>query len=102
MSSEPIGTFVKVWEDGGEAICIDAAYVHSLDAAVTQWLDTGRDSVVHVGLLCGDEYAVLASAITSWRVCTPAGRARDAALEERARQEDAAYRADAGAPWSDA
>lgn len=93
-----LGTFVKVWECDG-MLCVEAGSEHAIDAAVSHYLDTGRDSLVHLCLLSGDAYTVQASRITSWRVCTPAGRRKDEAIRLAQETEDKELQAEFG--WRD-
>ena len=79
--TEELGTFVRVWEVDGGGCCFVASSENTIDAAVDRWLETNRDSLVHLTLCCGDAYAVCASRITSWRVSTPEGRRGDEMLK---------------------
>ena len=78
--TEQLGTFVKLWEKDGGGICFTEGSEHTIDAAVDHWLETGRDSIVHLVQVGGDSYHVLASHITSWSVSTAAGRRADSAI----------------------
>lgn len=93
-------SFVKVFEKDG-CFCATLGAEHALDAALSHFLDTGRDVVVTLTQLNGDVYCVRASNIDSWRISTPEGRRKDVELEALNREEHKQYRADYGLAWLD-
>jgi hypothetical protein len=54
---------------------------NSIDAAVTTYLATKKDEMLHLSMYSGLTLRVLASQITSWIVNTPDGRARDREIQ---------------------
>lgn len=96
-----LGSYLKVWESDGTNCTIMPTDKHAIDAAVQAWLDTGRDSLVYLSQINGDEYITLASRITSWRVVTPEGRRKQIELDAMSKDEDKTLKAEYGVPWED-
>jgi hypothetical protein len=78
-------SYLIVWGHDGQHVHCMAECRHRLDAAVTAYLDTSRDSVVHLDLVDGGTYATLASSINSWTDSTPEIRAN--AVRQRCERE---------------
>lgn len=88
-------TFLLVWLDGdGEPWRCEADDEPRLDAAVTQWCDSGetRDTVVLLTTTGGALFKARASRVTAWILSTPADRERERAVSE-------ALKAEGGLPW---
>lgn len=77
---------------------IDASHFHGLDAAVTQYLESGetRDQLLHLTTLDGDKLVVRASAVEAWSTNTPEGRRRFEELDVASDAERKATRAELG------
>lgn len=72
------GTYVIVFEEGGDCANVVAEDETRLDCAVAAYLDSAgtRDSLVHLTLCNGERYTVRASTVKGWKVSTPEGRLR--------------------------
>jgi hypothetical protein len=92
------GTYVVLFEENGQCRALPDA-VSSMDAAVTLFLDTGRDQLVHLTTLSGCEYVTRASLINGWMISSPETREREVHFEKKAIDEDKANRVAAGLPW---
>ena len=83
---EPPTTWINLYEK--DSLARIAAHEEShIDAAVTTYLDTGKDSLLHVEFVEGGEYCVRASQITSWYCNTAEFRGRSRALERMIEEE---------------
>lgn len=100
MTTDEIGIFIRLWE-GESSVSLEPGQEHSIDRAVHQFLETGRDSILYLTTRSGEQYHTLASNVRSWLVSTPQGRARSAELEKAATDEERALREAAGLPWMD-
>lgn len=71
-----IGTYVVVFEEGGDNANVIAEDESRLDCAVSAYLDSAgtRDSLLHLTLCNGERYTVRASHIVGWKISTPEGR----------------------------
>lgn len=94
------GIFLRVWEETGSVI-VDPAEKHSIDAAVSQWLREGRDSLLHLTTASGEEYVTRASGIQCWLLSTPEGRMRSIEIEKWTEEERKHQRAELGLGWED-
>lgn len=97
-----LGNFVKMWEHDDTSCCVIESDCYSIDAAVSQWLDTRRDSLLHLTLLNGDAYVTKASNVVSWRKVTLNGRRLDIEYQAARTEEEKAFKAEMGLPsWED-
>lgn len=78
-----LDSYLKIWEDQGVSCCMPEDE-SALDAAVSHYLDTSRDSLVHMTQINGDHYVIRASQILAWRLVTSTGRRKD--MESKAAQ----------------
>lgn len=92
--------YLVLFTDEG-ALRIEEGDKHQVDVALTEYLHSGRDSVIHLTLLDGDEYATRASLVTGWTVSTPEGRVRMQELTKLLDDEERANRMEAGLGWDD-
>lgn len=53
---------------------IEPVHKDSIDAAVSHYLDTGRDALLHLTTIPGMEVTLRASSCTAWWVSTPSVR----------------------------
>lgn len=99
--SEMPDTYLVLWEAGGSRLTVDAGDIHRIDAAVTAYLDTNRDSLLHLTTAAGEQYTTRASLITAWHLTTHQGRRRVAELEKADQDETRSLRLAVGLPWDD-
>lgn len=85
-------SYVKVYTRGDGYVLISLDDEPELDATMTKYLETMTDELLSLTLLSGSTYKVRASQITSWYLCTPAEREREAEIDEALKKES-------GAPW---
>ena len=86
-----VGTYLRVWDDEGGLILCDVLEESSIDAAVEQWISSGRqrDTILHLALAGGSsEMVMLASTITSWMISTPESRRRSAGWDAALKAEE--------------
>lgn len=95
------GTYLKLWEEDGGSVCLEADSRNPIDAAVSTWLDTKRDSLLYLTTIAGEEFVTRASRVTSWLVSTPEGRSATIAYEKAAVDEERANRVAVGLPWDE-
>lgn len=72
-------TYLAVWErtaQQGHYMRVDPAEAPRIDAAVTRYQETGRDSVLELTTMAGNPYFLVASEVTAWKISTPESRAR--------------------------
>lgn len=69
-----LGTYLLVWDNEDNCYHAESRYLQRIAEAVTQYLDTGRDSLLQLTAVSGDIYVLRASAIRVWQVTTPEGR----------------------------
>lgn len=93
-------TYLRLWEETGSVLVVQSDE-HSIDAAVSHWLETHRDGLLHLTLASGDRYVTRASNILCWLISTPQGRALAAEMEKAANDEDRANRIAVGLPWDE-
>lgn len=86
-----IGAFVRVYDASG-FVAVELDDEPRLDAAVSAYLDNGRDRLVRMARIDGDEYVILASEVTGWMVSTPEGRRRSTELDKASKDEEEANR----------
>ena len=69
-------SFLRVWDAQGMLINLDIHDEPRIDAAVTEWVDSGRtkDTVLHLTTLEGVPYTTLASNMVAWAHSTPESR----------------------------
>ena len=86
------GAFVKLWTTDGECWGVVPEDEPRIDAAVSQWIDSGetRDTLLLLTFTGGDPFKLRASCISAWMLSTPEGRRREweiskASDEERER-----------------
>jgi hypothetical protein len=90
-----VETWLSVCEIDG-VIYLDPAEENSVDAAVTHYLDTGRDSVLHLDRATGYEYHTRASNILSWFVSSPESRRAEMLFGKDAHEESTALKTELG------
>src|SRR5210317_1910255 len=66
--------FLVVWEESGSTVSVVEGDERQLDDAVSTWIDTGRDALLHLTTTEGVPYRMLASNVTSWLLSTPQSR----------------------------
>lgn len=71
----PPETWLVVYDLDGQFLAMPNEE-SSIDSAVTTLLTDGKDALLHVVLVTGEEYAVLASCVRGWLLSTPSARAR--------------------------
>ncbi len=71
-------SYLRIWDRQMSQIEVDPADEPRVDTALTAYLETGRDSIVHLTLLNGAPYSVLASEVTAYMTSTPESRRRNA------------------------
>lgn len=62
--------YLLVFEDDGATWLAASNERHQLDTAVTAYLETGRDSLLHLDLIDGSPLVLKASLVTGWRLET--------------------------------
>lgn len=95
---EDVGAYLSVYEESGN-ILVQPEHEPSVDAAVGNYLDTGRDALLRLTTLAGDEYVTRASNVTSWLLSTPEGRLKSTEFEKAAYDEERDNRVSVGLPW---
>lgn len=93
-------TYLKVFEETGQ-ILVEPGHADSIDAAVTHFMETGRDSLLHLTTVAGEDYVTRASNVLCWVTSTPAGRLRSLEFEKHNADERAEARAALGLPYED-
>lgn len=91
--------WIRVFDKDGGAVSITIADQSALDHGVSECLN-GRDSLLYLRLIDGDEFIIPASRISNWMVSTKEGRKRTIALEAAMDEEKQQNRQDAGL-WGD-
>lgn len=101
MTTDELGTFVKVFDDGAYWT-IQPHEEPRIDAAVSDYVDSGggRDRLLQLDAMDGDRLKILASSIRSWFISTPEGRRRNIELEKIAADETKEVRQSLGI-WSE-
>ncbi len=79
-------------------VCVDLADAPRLDAAVTQYLDSGktRDCLLHLSCIDGDAFTVRVSLVNGWTESTPEGRRAAWEFEAALREETRLLKAELG------
>lgn len=98
-----IETWLTVWEKGGEMYTVEADDEPRIDAAVTQYIDSGesRDTLLRLTFTDGREYTVRASQIVSWATSTPESRRRAVEYEKGQEEETRRFKQELGI-WDEA
>lgn len=99
-NGDTLGTSLTVWEEGGSYYTVDVADEPRIDAAVSRYMETGRDSLLALTFTDGREYRVKASQITHWAVSTPETRQRAVELDKAQDEETQRFKREAGI-WED-
>lgn len=96
------GSFLKVWQGENWVLAIPEEEPR-IDAAVSQWIDSGgtRDTILRLTLVDGDTFTLRASTIDSWLLSTPEGRRRSHEWDKAAEDERREQRTAAGFPWDE-
>lgn len=96
-------TWLTVWEEDGSSYTVDEADEPRLDAAVSQYIDSGgtRDTLLSLDFTDGRTFRVKASRIAGWSLSTPATRRRHWELQKYQRDEDAGLKAEIGIIFED-
>lgn len=76
MTEHGRGTYLRVYDHDEARVDVDPSEEPRIDAAVTAWLDTRRDSLLRLTCMDGAELTILASAVQSWLLSTPESRRR--------------------------
>ena len=79
--------WLVVFEADNSQARLDVSDESAIDAAVSSFLETGKDSLLHLTFVEGDEYVVRASRITSWFRSTPEFRERSDAVDAKVKEE---------------
>lgn len=90
------GTYLKVYDRIGEAVYCIADDEPRIDAAVSRWIETKRDTLLDLTLLEGTTYKTLASDIMAWTITTPETREYRVALNKANEDEHTEHRHAAG------
>lgn len=96
-----VDSWLQAWTLDGGSICVDLSEEPRIDAAVQQWIDMRRDSIVSMSIIGNREAHYLASQIVGWRPSTPEGRLVEVQQEARDIEERRANRSAAGLPFED-
>lgn len=92
--------YLIVYEEDSQVLVVTGDEPQ-IDAALTSYLETGRDSLLHLTTVSGEPYKVRASHIMAWMQSTPESRSRRAELEKAGRDEETINRSTYGLPWVD-
>lgn len=92
------GTYVRAWDVDGEMWLLVEDDAPRLDAAVTAFLETGRDSLLHLTAIQGETFVIRASRLLYWLVSTPEGRFRGVEFVAASDEEQRAAREACGLP----
>jgi len=68
--------YLRVWDKAGQSVDIVPTEQTKIHIAVTNWICEKKDSIVHLGVVNGAAYFILASEIQSWITSTPETRER--------------------------
>lgn len=94
-------TYLRLWEANNTTTCVSPDDEHTIDAAVTRYLDTGRDELLLLTTYSGDRYRTRASLILSLMLSTPEGRAKDAEIDKELGDEARETRLSLGLSWDE-
>jgi hypothetical protein len=98
----PPDTWLVLLEKGESASThIDPADETAIDVAVSRYLETKRDEILHLTLSEGGPYRVLASRISSWWINTPEHSRRNLLRTEKSKEDEKERRAALGLPWKE-
>jgi hypothetical protein len=92
----PPGSYLRVYDmQGGNAPVVlgDEAQI---DTAITEYLYSGRDTLLHLTMCHGARYRILASVVQSWLVSTPENRLASVEREKAEQDEDRALKQSVG------
>jgi hypothetical protein len=90
--------WLKVWTRDGDHFLTEPTEVHRIDAAVQQWIDMERDSILDVKLLDGRTLNWLASGVGGWAISSPETRRAEIEQYKWMDDERAAFRVEVGLP----
>ena len=91
-------TYLVIWDDDMSQIHAEPGEIHRVDAAVEEFHSTGghNNKLIHIAMADGGEYSILASAITSWKISSPATRRRELELRKALKDEHEAMLIEVG------
>jgi hypothetical protein len=91
-------TYLTIWDSTGERTSVSMEDESRIDAAVSQWIASGRTQDTLLDLTCpeGAPYKVLASTICGWYTSSPDSRRRLKELNKELDVEDKRVRAELG------
>ena len=94
--------YLRVWDTDGGIAEVHEHEEPRIDAAVSQYLSSGRthDTILDLTMISGAEYKILASCVTSWMLCTPETREANLRQELAMRDEEKTMRHALGM-WDD-
>lgn len=76
-----LGTYLLLWDKEDNCYHADKRFLARIGEAVSQYLDTGRDSLLQLTAISGDVYVLRASNVTAWQVTTPEGRLAEVEMQ---------------------
>lgn len=76
-----IDAILTLWDNDDERIALVPEDEPQIDAAVANYLETGRDAILHLTTSDGSAFRMLASSVKSWLVTTAEQRLRAITLE---------------------
>ena len=71
------GTYLRLWDDTGDVWTLVDTDFNQIDHAVSEYLSTSRDSLLHLTTLSGETFVTRASRVECWVVSTPETRYRE-------------------------
>lgn len=92
------GVWLKVWTRDGDSFLSEPTELHRIDAAVQQWIDMERDSILDVRLMDGRTLNWLASGIGGWALSSPETRRSEIEQYKWMEDERKEHRAEVGLP----
>ncbi len=93
--------WLTVWTLDGGRLSVRLDEESRVDAAVQQWIDMERDTILHMTILGDRQVAYLASQVVGWVPSTPESRLLETMQEARDLEEKRANRAAAGLPYEE-
>lgn len=85
-----VGTFLRVWDARGATVRLLPEEESRLDAAVSHYLETNRDTLLSLTTFDAGEFKTRASDCMSWMLSTPESRERSVVVEMALRAEEKA------------
>lgn len=76
----PPEAWLNVYDSNGSWARVDVSNESEIDAAVSKFIETKVDTILHLDFIEGEDYCILASEIKSWYKCTREFRDREAAV----------------------